>query len=217
MRRRSALVALAFSAALLVGCGRQAEVEQDAATPAYTPPPQQPVAAPPAEPAPEPAAEPAGKPTAEGTILTPQDGLEILLPDGWDEAPGDESAVVRMVRREPVGSTLIHIALESVVDENLPASAGIEALREEYARKLPEEMAAEHWSTVKTEDTTVAGMPALAVTGDLVDAGTNYRSKLVVVLKGGRVWTLSVLGPRDTFDADIAPTFDAVAASLKLP
>lgn len=219
MRRRTALFALALAVVLLVACGRTAEPE-DTFTPSPNPAPAP--APPPADPAPtpEPTAEPHPEPAAttpEGTILTPRDGVELLLPEGWEEEPATDDALVRLVRAEPVANTLVRVSLESAVDENLPADAGLDALAAEFTEQLPEQLADQKWSTQATATITVAGRPALSIVGDLVDAGTRYRSRLVLVREGTTTWTLSILGPRDAFDTELAPTFDAIVASLKLP
>jgi len=169
-----------------------------------------------AEATPAEGAEPAA-PKLEGKLLNVKDDVRILCPDGWKERDADDGSLLRLVRTKPVGNVEVNFSLDYTVDKSLPANLTVDAFRQEFVNRLPQLFADRQFALVKSEATTVAGRGAVSAVGDLTtDAGT-FRAKMVVVLQGGAVWTLSVIGPKTEFADLVEPEFDAIVQSFELP
>lgn len=215
----------------VAGCKREQEDQPGGPAAPTAAPPATSAPTPPA-PAPAPGAEPSAiegsaaapvESTAvapaklEGVLLNPREGVEILLPDGWEQRDPDDGSLVQMVRKQTVENVIVTVTLDYSVAENLSPGTTIDTLRDEFNRNFAEVLADRNYHGVSTEPVTLAGHPALAIVGDLTDESTSYRSKQYVIQQGKTFWYLGVIGPRDSFATVVAPEFEAIAQSLKLP
>ncbi|MBI2301019.1 MAG: hypothetical protein HYU66_19075 [Armatimonadetes bacterium] len=221
-KRRFAVAALAGLVVVLGGCKREAET---APTPAPATQPE-PTTAPPtgtaptAPAAPESTALPPAAGNAaklSGVLLTPKAGVQILLPDNWEQKEPDDGSLAILVRREPIGGVNVTVTFDYTVCSSLAPNASIESLRDEFSRQFTETLAERNYKTLETKPVSIAGHAALAMTGDLDEHGTPLRTKQLIIQQAKGFWCLGVVGPRDAFDKQVVSEFDAIAASLQLP
>ena len=154
---------------------------------------------------------------AGGTLLSPRDGVKILMPDGYDQSEADDGSLLRLVRREPVGGVKVTLTLDYSVDDKLQPETTLASLKDKFVKTFSDTLVDLHYQTVQTKSVSIAGYPALELVGDLSAQDQNYRAKKLVILQDKTFWYLGVIGPRDEFDQTVAPEFQAIAASLELP
>ncbi len=198
-----------------------AEPAPEAAAPdaAEAPPAAAPAAAAPAASAAAPAEAPPPVQAAtqlEGMQLNPKDGVQILLPDGWEQTPSDDGALLQMVRRGLIDSVRVTVTLDYAVDQKAGAHADLATLEQDFVAQMKDILKDQKFNPVATKRVSVAGFPALAVTGDLEDQGQAFRLKQYLILQGETFWTLSVIGPQASFETKVEPEFDAIAATLEM-
>lgn len=171
----------------------------------------------------EPAAAPAETPPPvqattqlEGMQLNPKGGVQILLPDGWEQTPSDDGALLQMVRRALIDDVRVTVTLDYAVDQKAGAHVDLGTLEQDFVAQMKDILKDQKFNPVATKRVSVAGFPALAVTGDLEDQGQPFRLKQYLILQGETFWTLSVIGPRAGFETKVEPEFDAIAATLEI-
>ena len=152
----------------------------------------------------------------EGMQLNPKDGVQILLPDGWEQTPADDGSLLQMVRRGLIDGVRVTVTLDYAVDQKTKTGADLGALEQDFVAQMKDILKDQRFNPVATKRVSVAGFPALAVTGDLEDQGQQFRLKQYLILQGETFWTLSVIGPRASFESQVEPEFDAIASTLEI-
>jgi hypothetical protein len=212
---------LLLAAVALSGCRSLTKPQPvaPAPVPAPAPAPAEPAkAAEPAKVQTEAEAGPEPKAKLTGVTLELDKGLSLLRPDGWREADKVEGGpLVKLLRGEPIGNVTANVSLAAATDPSLPAGATPAMLKDAYVTNLKTELAQFQPKVVTTRETILGGQPALAVILDFDKDGQPVRAKQVLTALGQTVYTLQGVGPREAFEKQFEPEFNAIAATVTLP
>jgi thiol-disulfide isomerase/thioredoxin len=131
-------------------------------------------------------------------------GFRFGLPPGWKQSGAQAPDGVSFDDPSGRGALLVHVAHARSADLDTATGAVMFDLTGGGGAAGGDE-----------SKTTLAGRPARLVRGGFDAAGATQRIEAVVMIEGGRAWTLAVAGPGDRVTAD-EPDLERMRASFQL-